>query len=121
MDPQLPLNNNQVHGIVSPSQPIAHNNAPQKSVFARYKVPILVGGLMLFILLILIALLVVGASNKKSKQLSSSPQNVQADGPQPANAIGIEQTSNSISQDISGLNDDKDIPSTMLDDRQIGL
>lgn len=63
------------------------------------------------------------ALNKKtpSKKATDLTKNAQNQGPLPATEIGVTQTSNSISQDISANNEDKDLPPTMLDDKTLGL
>lgn len=74
------------------------------------------------VLLIAISVIVVATSGKKALKVTpKAPQSTASQGPQPATAIGITETNNSISQDLSGLNNDKALPPTMLDDKTLGL
>ncbi len=57
-------------------------------------------------------------SPKKATDLTESAQNQE---PLPATEVGVTQTSNSISQDISANNEDKELPSTMLALITLGL
>lgn len=61
------------------------------------------------------------SSKKPATKAVDTTQNDQNQGPLPANQVGITQTSNSISQDISANNEDKDLPATMLDDKTLDL
>lgn len=61
------------------------------------------------------------SSKQPPKKATGNTQNTQNQGPLPANEVGVTQTSNSISQDISANNEDKDLPATMLDDKTLGL
>lgn len=48
-------------------------------------------------------------------------QSSEGPGPQAANAIDVQQTNNSISQDLSSLNNDQDFPEDALSDKSLGL
>lgn len=88
----------------------------------RNRTPFIIAGVLGGILLILTAIAIV-ASNKptgNNTQKTSEDTNA-ASFLIPANAIGVEQTSNSISQDVSGLNDDSELPPNKIDDKALGL
>lgn len=75
-------------------------------------------------LVVLIGLLVVALSGGDSS--NNDKQAVEDNGSQPSivqpgTALEIQQISNSITQDISTVDDEKDFPSTSLDDRSLGL
>lgn len=68
-----------------------------------------------------ITLAVLLTSSNKPKAPQEQQATDQQQGPQPAQAIDVEQTSNSISQDISGHDNNKDFPTTQLEDKDLGL
>lgn len=75
-------------------------------------------------LIIIIGLMVALASAPKSNKSSAAAHSTSRAGsldPQPATAVGLQQTDDSISQDISGLNGDRDFPVGRLDDKTLGL
>lgn len=76
------------------------------------------------ILIILIGGITAGAvllSDAGKNQTPVTQQTDQPQGPQPAQAIDVEQTNNSINQDVTGFDNTKDFPDTMLDDSTLGL
>ncbi len=77
---------------------------------------------LLLLVAIISAVFVLG-SQKKTPTPAANPdeQTVEPEGPQPATAVDTEQTNNAISQDITSVNDDKDLPANQLDDRTLGL
>lgn len=76
--------------------------------------------LVLLLIGITVGAIVLGGSKKTSTKptdtTTSTPQ-----GPQPAQAIDVEQASNSITQDVSGHDNSKDFPTAELDDKTLGL
>lgn len=76
------------------------------------------------ILILLMGGITAGAvlmSGNKTKQTTTQQSTDQPQGPQPAQAIDVEQTNNSINQDVTGFDNTKDFPDTMLDDSTLGL
>lgn len=99
-----------------PIQPITNLPKPHKS----NKKP-LIFGLVLVLLLLGITVGAVLLGGNKKTNTGTQTQTTTAQGPQPAQAIDVEQASNSISQDISGHDNSKDFPSNELDDKTLGL
>ncbi len=86
------------------------------------RLPLIIAAVVgVLFVLIVGGILVLSSTSKKTVKPTVDPNQNTQQGPQPATSIVIEQTSNSISQDISGQNDDKDLPDTMLDDKTLGL
>ncbi len=94
---------------------------PPKS---KRKLIIIVASALAALVIIVIIVVVVAGGKKPStpaKPAQDPNENSQSQGPQPATSLGVEQINNSISQDISGLNDDQDYPPTKLDDKTLTL
>lgn len=77
-------------------------------------------GFIIVVLIIVVTLVAVSGSNKKNKtttkKATTTPVILQ-----PATNIELEQINSSITQDMSGLDDEKDYPSGSLDKKSIGL
>lgn len=100
----------------APIQPITNLPKPPK----RNKKPLIVG-LTLVGLLIVITVGAVLLGGKKKTNTATQTPTTTLQGPQPAQAIDVEQASNSISQDVSGHDNAKDFPNGELDDKTLGL
>lgn len=102
----------------TPPEPITKlPTPPQKK---SMKKPLIVAT----VLILLLGGITAGAvlmSGSKPKQAATQQQTDQPQGPQPAQAIDVEQTNNSINQDVTGFDNTKDFPDTMLDDSALGL
>lgn len=69
---------------------------------------------------VLLVVLSKSIGNKPTTPTTNANDN-QSQGPQPATSLSIQQTSNSISQDISSLHDDQDFPPDALKDASLSL
>jgi hypothetical protein len=78
---------------------------------------------VLLVLAIIVAL-IMNSGDKTANQAQPTPaqdSTTQAEILEPAQSVEVEQTSNSLSQDLSGLDDEKDLPTNSLDDKTLGL
>ncbi len=128
MDPNAtpPANQPQVFNAnqIPPQQiPPQQNTQPQPSgggSSGGNKKKLIIGGVVAgVVLLLILAVILVVASSSNSpvvQEAESEPQN-----PQPATTIGIEQINNSISQDLSAIDDARDFPESQLTDDTLGL
>ncbi len=100
------------------SSPFVPPEVPKKN-----RLPWIIAGALIGLLTISIIIVVLLGGDKQPSTLK--PKNIKSEATaqamQPATAIGTEEASNSISQDISGLSDDTDFPANRLDDRTLGL
>lgn len=89
----------------------------------RNNKPLIVGIVVLGVVLLSVAGLVLlsDSSKKTPTTTQQNPQETTTQEPQAATAVGIEQINSSISQDMSGLNDDRDFPAEALSDKSLGL
>lgn len=137
MDPQQPYNPqnqqppqpevynsptlaNASYGVVQPQS----GGAPASGGPVRSRRGLLIaaitGGAVIIILIILAVVLTMSSSGSKEKPaVTETDTSTQA--LQPAKSIELEQANNSINQDMSGLNDEKDFPANSLDDKTLGL
>lgn len=100
--------------------PITSFNSPRPK---RSRLPFIIGGGVAG-LLIIVSLAVVLTAKKPPSNIKPKANTSDTNGSsflRPANAIAVEQTANSISQDLSGLNDDIDFPPNKIDDKALGL
>jgi hypothetical protein len=82
----------------------------------------IIGGVLLLFLAIVVVVVLAGSGNKKPAGTNNSgSSNSQTQGPTAATSSGVQLTNDSISQDISSLNDDKDLPVNRLSDQSLGL
>lgn len=72
------------------------------------------------VLVLIIIVVVIMASKGSSKKQDTSKQS-QAAILQPATEIELEQINNSINQDMSTIDDEKDYPANSLEDKTLGL
>lgn len=112
---------------VEPLQPKAQNgviNDPlEKSGFKIPKRPLIAGivGAVLVIILIIVALIAGGGGDKTGQDKPSTDNSALTPALQPAQSVELEQTNNALSQDLSGLDDEKDLPNNSLEDQTLGL
>jgi len=86
------------------------------------KLIIIIAAAVAVLLIIGIAVIMVLSSTKKETPSTPTSQTSNQDATtQPATSVGVEQLNSSVSQDLSSLNDDKDLPSNQLDDKSLGL
>lgn len=134
MNQQVPAQFNPVPGgVVQPNmqQQAPMSGAPQQTVpgtvtggpKAQKKPKFLIIIVVAIVLLggMTAAALVVAKPKAKNKTPAPTTQTSQSAGPLPAKALDVEQSNNSINQDISGVNDDDDLPPSQLDDKALGL
>ncbi len=76
---------------------------------------------VVLLVVILGAVLMLGKKPAKKAATKTPANTSQSQGPQPAKALDVEQSNNSINQDITGLNDDKDYPADQLSDKSLNL
>ncbi len=104
-------------GVQFPTAP-----PPQAASPKNNRKMIIIGAVTLLVILMAVVAFVLmrqpetHPSSHQTEETSTEPE-----GPQAATAVDTEKTSNAISQDLSGLNDDKDLPATQLDDKTLGL
>ena len=82
---------------------------------------LIVLGLIIVVAVAILLYVLVKSTGNKSTPPATTTTSDQSQGPQPATALGIEQASNAISQDISSLHDDVDFPPNALKDASLGL
>jgi cell division protein FtsB len=80
----------------------------------------LIFGVALALILLTSVLVAITAPNKPNQTQQNTQQN-KPQGPQAATAIDVEQTNNSINQDLSSLDDGADFPANQLHDDALGL
>ncbi len=103
-----------------PTQPQPITNLSAKST-KKSKKPLIFGGVLLFVLIVVTVGAIVLSGGGKKADDNTAQQTAAPQGPQPAQAIDIEQASNSISQDVSSHDNAKDFPNDELDDKSLGL
>lgn len=82
----------------------------------------MIGAIAGGVVLLIIIIVAIAASSNKQTPISTTEQDKDINTSlEPAQAIDIEQTNNSINQDFSTLNDDKQLPANALDDKTLGL
>lgn len=105
-------------GGQQPIQPMTKlPNQPKKT---SPKKPLLIGGILIMLLIVVTVVAVVLGGGKKQTP-ATTQQTDQAQGPQPAQAIDVEQANNSIGQDVTSFDNAKDFPDNMLDDSSLSL
>lgn len=112
-----PTLNNVPYGAQPAPQPQSANSKK-----ASNKTPLIAAGVVSLIAIIVVG--VVLAMNSGNSANKATPQTNDADNNavlQPAKPLELEQTSNALSQDLSGLDDEKDFPAASLEDKTLGL
>ncbi len=117
-DPSAPYNS----GVFTGPPGYGQTPAPKKSIW-KSKLLLVVGGIVIVALIMAVVLaLVLGGKKEAPKIQQNSSSNSDSSGDaQPATAASVGQIDNSISQDISTLNDDTDFPVKLFDDKELGL
>jgi hypothetical protein len=103
--------------VVTPPTP----EVPQPSDEPKSKLFLFVGIAATLCLLIVVVVFVLAASSKKPSQKATGQTADQSQTAQAATSTGVQFSSDSISQDISSLNDDQDFPAAKLSDEALGL
>lgn len=105
--------NSQTNNSLNPTKPQQQKSKPKVLV-------IVVAALVSLLVITIIAVLFSGGSKKPAKTTDETSQQEPA-GPQPASALDVEQSNNSINQDMSTLSDEEDFPETQIDNKALGL
>lgn len=74
----------------------------------------------IFLILIILAVVMSNDGTPTQEQEQQTPT-VDPEGPQPATPLDVENTDNSITQDLSSLNDDNELPPDQLSDDNLNL
>jgi hypothetical protein len=104
-----------------PSQPSPQPQSPLPDYGQRKKILIIIGGVVALFILIMIIVLIVSSGSGKNGQDEENLNNQSAGIIKEPTAIDIENANNSISSDITGLNDDEDFPTSNLSDENLEL
>lgn len=107
-----------------PAQPDQHSQtAAPKPKRSRVGLVIALVSIGLVLLVVVGAVVLLAVGNKPAKQTTktNTVQTSASDAAKGASALDVEQTNQSISQDISGLNDGQDMPADQLSDKTLGL
>jgi len=102
----------------NPIQPITNLGKPTKK---KSKKPLILAVIVVGVLLLVTTIVVVIASSSQNNTQNNQQQTEAPQGPQPAQAIDIEQANNSITQDITSHDNNKDFPEDQLSDKNLGL
>lgn len=88
----------------------------------KKRILIVVGGLVGLFVIVLIIVVVLSSNNNNKQNNNQNAQNNQNNGIlNPPSAIDIQNANNSITSDISSLNDDNDFPTASLSDNNLHL
>lgn len=123
--PGSPLFHDPYHSPVEPgvSQPVAPLPIAPEEETEDSKLPLIIGlvaGLELLIIIgLAVVLLINGSKNSPTPTNSGQNQNQSELGA--ATPLSLQQTDDSISQDLSGLHDDQDLAPNKLSDQALGL
>ena len=82
---------------------------------------IAIGLAVVVVFFLLGAVLIANSKPKTAKKAATTDTATVQQSLQPATAIDVEQTNNALSQDLSGLDDEKDYPAASLEDKTLGL
>lgn len=106
----------------SPVQPQQFSPPPPSPKKSK-KLPLIIGVSLLAVtgLIVVASVMLSGDKKTPTQQPEQTEETSDSLGPQPATAVGTEQTNNSISQDISSVNDDQDFPVDQLSDDELKL
>ena len=98
---------------------ISSSDSTSKSRKGLFIVAI-VGGVLIVVLLVVV--LIINSGGDSQSKSSDKQQNTNATQTlEPAQSLEIEQINNSITQDLSSLDDEKDFPESSLNDKTLGL
>lgn len=119
MTPDIPQD-----GPDANAQPPQQPNTPQNSLNPKQSkskvIPVMIVSVIVLMLITVAAVIATSGSKKSTPKPAVTTQQTNV-GPQPAAAIDVDQSNNSINQDMSSLKDEEDFPSTQLDDKSLGL
>lgn len=109
----------------TPSQPAPQNNSDMPPINSdpglKKRIFIVVGGLVALFIVALVVIVLLNSKNKNN-QSSQNTQSNQTNGIlNPPSALDIQNANNSITADISSLNDDTDFPTNNLTDNNLHL
>jgi uncharacterized membrane protein YvbJ len=108
---QQPMPSNQYYGQASPPQ-----LAPENGTNNSNKKKFMIIGAIVFALIIVTVIIVVVASSSSKKPLAASTKKDVTAGASAATWLSIQQNNDSISQNLSALDDSTDFPSDALTD-----
>ena len=99
------------------------NEPGEKQPAPKNRLMLIIGVLAVLELLVIItlAIAVASKSNSTSNTPKTSSDNSQAQGPTAATSSSVQLTDDSITQDLSSLNDDKDFPADKFSDQSLNL
>lgn len=121
----MPYASSQPEPLPTPNGQSQINDPQEKEGFKLKlpKGPVLAGiiGGVVVIVLIIVALVATSGNKPSQTKKAASPGNTQPQALQPAQSVELEQTNNALSQDLSSLDDEKDLPNNSLDDLTLGL
>jgi len=100
----------------TPTPQDTHLLMPKKS-----KLPLILAVVAAVELLIIAGLLVVVANSKTPPATKAATNTNQSLAPQPATSVSVQQTNDAISQSLSSLSNDRDLPTDKLSDKNLGL
>lgn len=112
----------QAQPAAGPTSQSPTSNNTQKKRGKLPKGPLIagiVGGVL--VIGLLVTALLLGGSNTKPAQTTTQPDSGQSQALQPAESVELEQANNALSQDLSRLDDEKDLPGNSLEDSALGL
>lgn len=111
---ESPLEKAPVVGQMSAPEPAPEDQGKNKLVLI-----VIAAGVSLLIIIILIVVVASSSSNKTGQKTQDAEKQSMELGP--ATSTTVQQTNDSISQDIGNLNDDEDFPSNKLSDDSLNL
>lgn len=111
---------NQTYGV-NPSAQTGQMSPGSGPLKNKKMVIALAGGGVLILAIFLIIAVAAGGDNKPAQVTDGQTNTGQNSLLESAKAIDIEYINNSISQDVSSLNDDSQLPANRLDDKTLGL
>lgn len=122
--PFNPSQTPQVPVPTQPNSPVASGiNDPEEEPKSKKGLIIgaIIGGSLILLLIIIAVIASSGDKNTKKPQQNANPTSTQTQAILPAQAVEVEQVNNSLSQDLSRLDDEKDLPNNSLTDATLGL
>jgi hypothetical protein len=117
MDPnQLPKSN-----YSDNPSPLAITNPP--AIKPKSKLPLIIGAVCgaMVLLVVILAIAVASQGSKPKTTPKVATTTAAADQAQPATALDVEQTNNSINQSLSSISDVRDFGNDSLSDPSLGL
>lgn len=89
----------------------------------KNKLPLIIaaGVAGVFVILIILAVVIYNRSPSAPEQEQQQTPTVDPEGPQAATPLDVENTDNSITQDLGSINDDNELPADQLSDDNLNL